>query len=921
MFTRPMIALALTLTVGVSFPDEVVLKNPGFETGKLDGWDRPVPETTFQVSEETAHSGGFSLRCQGDSKHQYNPFAHFVQTVDIEPIPGTRYQITGWVRGVIRRGKKSARLSVRQVNAKDTTISYAEIWLQPGADEWREVTRVFRAAEGAVKFQVYVILSNLTAEDVVFLDDIRFDAIDALGKPVSVVPPAFSGRAGKMPGRRIAALELHTEGVTARIDTTTGLLASLTLTDPSPIQLHPGGPDGAAIFLAIGDREVLFNRPLGEMVRGGHTLSATLAPSDPAIPLVAEVTYSADGGVFEETVRLRATGEIKALCRLGVRHGFVPGRWERIIGGLRPVRVIDADEGTLFTYGERERDLSPDRLDAWQSVTFPMNVLEGADRWVVVGDRSLDAFVTLTPNTPAGFFPSVQQNPIRIKSGDTFRFSLTWKSFPKRTNLLRDAWRWYGENVHTENPLLTGFVPYRAHFPARTLPPGCEVSASGKPTGRGARFNTNNTLPGSNVWYYGWQDAINERYPTEGEWWTNVAGWHKQSAVDFRAAIAEYRENGFKCYLYFRQLANLAQRGKPLPEDWFRAGPGGSLDMYGGGYTVALPPKVQKDTGYPQIPWGMYNFGSASFRADYLAQCRACMDYYTPAGIGWDMGWAPKNPGIFAVQGEMYRWLAEHHPEMRVISNEASGTPSQWYSDCVLIENGILYGKSKWDYEVGKAFGTQIASIERAHQFRRLAANIVQGKAGWAYPAGRLDAERCADWALALPDMPAEEEARIRRLSFRMHMRAGLRNMGLGANWAYADDMRLYPWPLPKGLLAFMREIMNVPPMHESFSLRLAGGSDTAGQVHAGGWADATRLRLAVFNDSAAATDISLLVSRGALTRHGWRGSCANASVRLADTAGAFIASPCQIADGTNGITIRGSIPPFALLVVSEGSK
>ena len=128
-------------------------------------------------------------------------------------------------------------------------------------------------------------------------------------------------------------------------------------------------------------------------------------------------------------------------------------------------------------------------------------------------------------------------------------------------------------------------------------------------------------------------------------------------------------------------------------------------------------------------------------------------------------------------------------------------------------------------------------------------------------------------------------------------------------------------WDFEKGLLAFMREIMNVPPMHESFALRLAGGSDTAGQVHAGAWADATRLRLAVFNDSAAATDISLLVSRGALTRHGWRGSCANASVRLADTAGAFIASPCQIADGTNGITIRGSIPPFALLVVSEGSK
>jgi hypothetical protein len=919
MHTRPWVAVALALTLGACFADEVALKNPGFETGNLDGWEHVVPETTFGASEEVAHTGGFSLRCQGDPEHRYNAFCHLVQSLDVEPLPGTRYQISGWVRGAIHRGDKSARLSVRQVNAQDTTISYAEIWLQPDADEWREVTKIFRAEAGAVKFQVYVILSNLTAEDVFHLDDISFAALDSLGERVSVVSPPFSNIAGGAPALQTDTFDLATEGVTGRIDAATGLLASLTLTDSTPVDLHPGAPDSSAIFLDIGDREVNFNRPVGEITRGAGTITVTLAPDDDSIPLLTEVTYTTSDGFFEETVVFRATGEIQALCRLGVRHGFVPGRWERIIGGLRPVRVIGADEETLFTYGEREDDLNLDRLDAWQSVTFPMTVLEGADRWVVIGDRSLDAFATITPNQPAGFFPSVQQNPIGIKPGDEFRFSLTWKSFPKRTNMLRDAWRWYGENVHSDNPLLAGFVPYQLHFPARTLPPGCEVSASGKPTGQGSRFDPAGTLAGSNVWYFGWHDWVNERYPTEGEWWTHFAGWGKQSAEDFRAAIAEYRELDFKCYLYFRQIANLAQRGKQIPEDWVRSGAGGSLDMYGGGYTVTLPENVQEATGYSQIPWGMYNFGNADFRADYLAQCRACMDYYEPAGFAWDMGWDPKNPGIFAVQAEMYRWLAEHHPEMRVISNEASGTPSQWYSDCVLIENGILYGKSKWDYEVGKAFGTQIASIERGHQFRKLATNIVQGRAGWAYPRGRADAERCATWALAQPDMPADEEARIERLTFRMHMRAGLRNMGLGANWAYADDMRYYPWPLHEDLLAFMREIMNVPPLHESFALRLNGEADTQGLLHAGGWADATRLRLAVFNDDATDRDFTLTVSRDALARHGWTGGCEGATFSVIDTAGELTSVNPRVQETGDGLRTGTELPPFSLLIMTAG--
>ena len=261
---------------------------------------------------------------------------------------------------------------------------------------------------------------------------------------------------------------------------------------------------------------------------------------------------------------------------------------------------------------------------------------------------------------------------------------------------------------------------------------------------------------------------------------------------------------------------------------------------------------------------------------------------------------------------------------MRVISNEASGTPSQWYSDCVLIENGILYVKSKWDYEVGKAFGTRIASIERTHQFRKLATSIVQGKSGWAYPRGRADAERCATWALAQPDILAavpadEEEARIKRLAYRMLLRAGLRDMGLGANWAYADGIRYYPWPLHEDLLVFMREIMNVPPMHESFALRLNGEADTQGLLHAGGWVDATRLRLAVFNDDATARDFTLTVSRGALARHGWTGGCEGATFSVIDTAGELTSVQPRVQETGDGPRIETRLPAFSLLIVTAG--
>lgn len=202
MHIRALFCISFAVIVGFCRAGDVPLKNAGFETGNLDGWDRATPEAAFAVSETGAHSGGFSLRCSGVADSKHNAFCHAVQALEVEPIPGARYRVSGWVRGTIRPGeKKSARLAVRQVDAEDKTIRYAEIWLRPDADEWTAVTKVFRAETGAVRFQIYVILSNLTEADVVYVDDINFLDVDNLGPPISVVPLPFPAVRGTRPGR------------------------------------------------------------------------------------------------------------------------------------------------------------------------------------------------------------------------------------------------------------------------------------------------------------------------------------------------------------------------------------------------------------------------------------------------------------------------------------------------------------------------------------------------------------------------------------------------------------------------------------------------------------------------------------------------------------------------------------------------
>ncbi|MCD6360849.1 MAG: aldo/keto reductase, partial [Armatimonadetes bacterium] len=107
------------------------------------------------------------------------------------------------------------------------------------------------AAPGAVRLQVYVILSNLTADDVIYLDDITFTALDALGEPVRVTLLPFSNLDAA--ATRDALEDLVTEGKIRWYGWSTD--------DPERARLFAGGEHCAAVQQSLsvlgGSREVL----------------------------------------------------------------------------------------------------------------------------------------------------------------------------------------------------------------------------------------------------------------------------------------------------------------------------------------------------------------------------------------------------------------------------------------------------------------------------------------------------------------------------------------------------------------------------------------------------------------------------------------------------------------------------------------
>ena len=213
-------------------------------------------------------------------------------------------------------------------------------------------------------------------------------------------------------------LELRKDGVTAQIDSVSGLLGALRFND---VELQPKAADNSVIFVKMGEQETAF-RARETPMRSDDTVTVTLFPDDASVPFLAQVEYRIEDGFFTEKVILTAQKEVKHPVQLGVRHGFNPDSWDRIICALYPMRAIGSHESTLFSYREKENDLNSTKLDKYQYVIYPLTMLEGPKGILLAGSFDLDRFVTMAPNHPQGYFPSLQLNPLSARAGDKFEF-------------------------------------------------------------------------------------------------------------------------------------------------------------------------------------------------------------------------------------------------------------------------------------------------------------------------------------------------------------------------------------------------------------------------------------------------------------------------------------------------------------------
>lgn len=230
---------------------------------------------------------------------------------------------------------------------------------------------------------------------------------------------------------------------------------------------------------------------------------------------------------------------------------------------------------------------------------------------------------------------------------------------------------------------------------------------------------------GVHLWY-----AIcnkwNDTYPTSGDWYTRY-GYHV-TAAGLKDDIKRLHDQGYKVYLYFRQLypSNGVYTDKPPYDRWMYRNVDGKYYAF---FNAWYAPKSRQQTewGVSAAPFAdIYaNFQNAEFRKWYISELKHAIDYYQPDGIGWDMGWydlavgfcdsEPKTRsiahGILRVQYEVWKWLKAKYPEKKIIQNTSTGGPTQLYCDAVMFESPVGDRIPDLDIQAAKAFKTTIIGL------------------------------------------------------------------------------------------------------------------------------------------------------------------------------------------------------------------
>lgn len=876
-----------------------MIENGDFETGDLSGWASAQQQggtiKLYSIQSEEVHNGKFSLLLNGDSDNRYKSFITLVQPLKITPELKAQYKISGYARCQIKDPEKvQLAIAIREIDSNNQSIIYRTAKVYAENDKWIRYSLKFTPDTRCASFQVYIIAKELETGDKVYFDDIVFEKVDMSKRNFD--PAATLPHSSKTTAMKIKDLSVE-------IDETTGMICSSTC---GPIALQPDAKNAALVYLEHNDKEKFFFKENGSSAPDRDRKSYSLAIKDKALPVKAEISYSVENECFKEKVVFHALDDINENIKLGVRHGFLAGNWEKIICATRPLKIVKSSDTTFFSYKKTEGDISISRLDMYQGVVYPMTILENKDFFLLVASMDMDRNISLSPNYPEGYFPSFQLNPINMKKDGSLEISFIYKVFPRKDFMLRDVWRWYAMNICSNDEIIRDVVKYTPHD-FRHLDKGIFEAATYFKKEREERL----VSPG-NIWWYGWHNWINESYPTEGEWFTQVYNWDMMSAEKMKSEMARLKAKGLNLFMYFRQIANLKLReNKTLPEEWFVTRKGGSLEVYEGAFSIPVPKKVADKIGYEKIPWGTYNFNNPEFRKHYIEEVKKCMDFYDPAGIAWDMGWDPEIPGILRTQADVYKYLQEKHPAKKVISNE-SMNPSQFYSDAVMLENGFSCGKTNYDFEVCKAFNTSIICAERFNIFDLAFDAAILNKKNWLstqFPKGLDENNRFLYFLVAVkPGLRNDKDNATRRCQIR----ASLRDLGLGASPGYMEEAM----PVDKEVIDFAGDILGMPMLTESFAVRLPSGTDQDKNIFASVWAEKGKLRITVFNDNPVLMNTELRISLDALEKLGFAaGNISTGKTHFYSPAGTVDQSTFSMTHDNKEITIKVSLEPFTSLL------
>ena len=260
----------------------------------------------------------------------------------------------------------------------------------------------------------------------------------------------------------------------------------------------------------------------------------------------------------------------------------------------------------------------------------------------------------------------------------------------------------------------------------------------------------------------------------------------------------------------------------------------------------------------------------------------------------------------FITMARTYSTIQKEKLPIKITANESAG-PSQTYADMILLENGILGGKSVYDYEVVKAYTTAVVCLERFNIFDYAVDNALDGKRTWLSKHGLAENKRYLDYILKRhPNLRKDKD----RLSQLCQVRGSMWDLGMGASPGYLEEAK----PLPKSLLQMAGDANGLLAVNKSFSLKFANGLDTYNRQSAAAWMSNKSLRLVVHNDDAKAAKITLKLAKAVFAKEGWtQQTISKAKVYSVTPEGEKIVKFNILSSG-NDLVFTGVAEPFGSL-------